>query len=150
MRGYMEQREIDIIMLFPKAAHLSMRKMSQGFEPKKTRLPVNDTQQRMLMILFHKGPMTMTQLHQAMGLEKGSITSVVDRLIELDLVERKSVAGDRRKVAIELTQTGYGQTESLKVEMAEFIHTKLQKLSEVDRRRFYQAVEVIGEISQKL
>ena len=70
--------------------------------------------------------------------------------MELELVERKSVIGDRRKVEIELTAMGYKQTKSLKVEMAEFIREKLQKLSADDRQRFYQAVEVLGAICKKL
>ena len=92
----------------------------------------------------------MTELHHCLGLEKGSMTPVVDRLVDLHLVKRDSVAGDRRKVKIVLTRLGRETAELLKVEIAEFIREKLDKLDPADRERFYQAIEILSDISRKL
>ena len=79
----MEQRELEIIMLFPQAVHTSMRKMMSGFHPSHPDPKLNPTLGRTLMFLYDKGPLTMTELHHCLGLEKGSLTPVVDRLVEL-------------------------------------------------------------------
>lgn len=102
------------------------------------------------MFLNEKGPLTMTQLHHVVGLEKGSLTSVIDRLIDLAFVERNSVAGDRRKVEIVLTPKGRQIAGELRVEIAHFIRGKLEELSVEDRERFYHALEILHDINGKL
>jgi DNA-binding MarR family transcriptional regulator len=147
----MHHREIAIIMGFPRIMHTTLRKMICGFQGSQSDLNrLNDTMRRTLLILNDRGPQTMTQLHHAIGREKGSMTTVVGRLIEKGLAQRKSVPHDRRKVNIDLTASGWKKTDILKKEIALFIREKLRKLPRTDQDRFYQAVETLNDISQKL
>jgi DNA-binding MarR family transcriptional regulator len=147
----MLRRDLEIIMSFPRVIHHTMRKLRCGFHGSQPELnQLNDTQRRTLLYLDDKEAMTMTQLHRFIGLEKGSLTSVVDQLIKKSLVQRKRVAGDRRKVEIDLTAFGKNKVGILKKEIAEYIHGKLQQLTPDDRKRFYQAVETLSDISRKL
>ena len=92
----------------------------------------------------------MTELHHAIGLEKGSLTTVVDQLIEKTLVERKRDVGDRRKVNILLTALGRKKVDTLRMEIANYIKKSLDGLPAKDRERFYKAVKVLIDISGKL
>ena len=146
----MEDRELEIIIRFPKITHLILGKMMQGFQSSQMEMNLNRTQGRTLLILYDKGETTMTALHQAIGLEKGSLTTVIDQLIEKALVERKRDVKDRRKVNISLTATGREKVGTLRIEIASYIKNKLEGLPVKDRERFYRAVEALTDISRKL
>lgn len=55
---------------------------------------------RYLDVLARGGPMTAQQLGEATGLSSGSVTALVDRLIDQGFVERRPDADDRRRVII--------------------------------------------------
>ncbi len=48
----------------------------------------------------------MTELSSALRVSGGNVTGIVDRLVELGMVERHSVVGDRRAQLIRLTTDG--------------------------------------------
>ncbi len=146
----MKKSDLEIIIQFPKITHVFMRKMMHGFQSSQIGMNLNKTQGRTLLFLYDKGETTMTTLHKAIGLEKGSLTSVIDQLIEKDLVERKRDTADRRKVIIALSETGLKKVEILRMEIAGFIKSNLERLPVEDRERFYRAVESLIDISQKL
>lgn len=146
----MKNKELDIIVLFPKIAHRVIHKMMRGFQSSQAEMNLNQTQGRTLLFLYDNRETTMTTLHRAIGLEKGSLTSVIDQLIRKDLVERKRDKEDRRKVNISLTEIGRKKVEILRMEIAGYIKNNLKKLPAQDRKRFYLAVEALMDISRKL
>ncbi len=146
----MNNNELEIILQFPKVLHVVMRKMMHGFRSSQLDIILNQTQGRALLLLYDKGETTMTDLHRAIGLEKGSLTSVIDQLIKKELVERKRDAGDRRKVNISLTKMGQDKAEILRMEIAGYIKHNLERLQVEDRRQFYRAIEALIDISRKL
>jgi DNA-binding MarR family transcriptional regulator len=146
----MENRELEIIIRFPKITHEILGKMMHGFQSSQGEMTLNRTQGRALLILYDKGETTMTVLHRVIGLEKGSLTTVIDQLIEKGLVERKRDAEDRRKVNISLTPMGREKVGILRMEIASYIKNKLERLPVKDRERFYRTVEALADISLKL
>ena len=113
----MENKELELITDFPKTTHVILGKMMRGFQSSLEDMNLNQTMRRALLILYDKGETTMTELHHAIGLEKGSLTTVVDQLIEKTLVERKRDIGDRRKVNILLTALGRKKVDTLRMEI---------------------------------
>jgi DNA-binding MarR family transcriptional regulator len=146
----MKTKELDIIVLFPKIAHRVIHKMMNGFQSSQAEMNLNQTQGRTLLFLYDNRETTMTTLHRVIGLEKGSLTSVIDHLIKKGLVERKRDDEDRRKVNISLTEMGRKKVEILRMEIAGYIKKNLKKLPAEDRERFYLAVEALMDISRKL
>jgi DNA-binding MarR family transcriptional regulator len=65
-----------------------------------------------VLALYHLAnePLTAGALRDRVGLSTGSVTALVDRLIEHDLVRRTPHPTDRRAIVIELTPTGHGRT----------------------------------------
>lgn len=146
----MENMELEIITRFPKVMHVILGKMMRGFKSSLEEMNLNRTMSRTLLVLYDKGEATMTELHHAIGLEKGSLTTVIDQLIEKTLVERKGDSRDRRKVNIMLTTLGRKKVDILRKEIANYIKESLDKLQAKDRDRFYKAVKVLTDISGKL
>lgn len=146
----MKDKELEIIMGFPRVFHVFMREMMHGFQTSQKDLSLNQTQRRTLLIIHDKGEMMMTALHQIIGLEKGSLTAVIDQLIGMGLVERKRDQKDRRRVNIFLTETGRKKAKILRMEIARHIRNNLERLPAEDRERFYRTVESLIDISRRL
>lgn len=146
----MKRSGLEIIIQFPKITHIFMRKMMHGFQSSRLGMTLNRTQGRTLLFLYDRGETTMTALHEAIGLEKGSLTGVIDQLIKKGLVERKGDQADRRKVIITLSEKGRKKADILRMEIADHIKKNLERLPAEDRKRFYRAVEALMDISRKL
>lgn len=146
----MENKELELITRFPKVMHVILGKMMRGFKSSLEEMNLNRTMNRTLLVLYDRGETTMTELHHAIGLEKGSLTTVVDQLIDKALVERRGDSRDRRKVNILLTSLGRKKVDILRNEIANYIKKSLDKLHAKDREQFYRAVKVLTDISGKL
>lgn len=146
----MKDKELEMIMGVPRVFHVFMRKMMNGFQTSQKDLSLNQTQRRTLLIIHDKGEMTMTALHQIIGLEKGSLTAVIDQLLGKGLVKRERDQKDRRRVNISLSETGRKKVKILRMEIAGHIRKNLQRLPEEHRERFYRTVESLIDISREL
>ena len=146
----MNDKELGIILGFPRVFHVFMRKMMHDFQTTQEDLSLNPTQRRTLLIIHDRGEMTMTALHQIIGLEKGSLTAVIDQLIRKGLVKRERDQKDRRRVNISLSETGKKKVKILRMEIADHIRKNLERLPPEDRKRFYRTVESLIDIGRKL
>jgi len=145
----MDKREIEIIMQMPKIMSLVRRKLMNGFRSREG-LALSLTQDRLLLCIFDHNLVTMTELHMMTGLEKGSLTTIVDQLIEKGLVQRARDKGDRRKVFVSLTEAGQKQGAVRKEEIARFIQSRLKNLSAIQREEFTKAIKTIVELFEHL
>ncbi|WP_449354576.1 MarR family winged helix-turn-helix transcriptional regulator [Virgibacillus natechei] len=59
-----------------------------------------------LEALYHKGRQTIKQISDAVLINTGSITYVIDKLETKDLLERSNCKEDRRVVYIQITEQG--------------------------------------------
>ena len=103
-----------------------------------------------LMVIYMEESPHMTKVCHHMNMEKGSLTPVVDSLIELELVRRRRDPHDRRKVILGLTQKGGGLVESHLERVHRHVQKKLERLPKRDVERFKRALQDLHEITQKL
>ena len=146
----MKDKDFEMIMGFPRIFHVLMGKMMHGFESSQKDMTLNQTQRRTLFIIHNKKVMTMTALHEIIGLEKGSLTAVIDQLIAKGLVKRERDEKDRRRVNISLSAKGKRKVKILRMEIGGHIKEKLERLPAEERERFYRTVESLMDISRKL
>jgi DNA-binding MarR family transcriptional regulator len=146
----MGDEEIELITRFPRVAHKIGRKLISGLSCSHDFSNLNRTQRHVLFLIHEERQLTMTELHKYTGLEKGSLTFVVDQLIDKDFVKRTRDDKDRRKVYVSLTNFGQKETAIHSDEVCRFIQSKLDRLHPDDRRHFFQAVKTLQEISEKL
>ena len=64
-----------------------------------------------LALLQHQGPLRMGNISTSLGTALSASTSIVDRLVDKELVERAQDPDDRRVVLCQLTEQGRGSME---------------------------------------
>jgi DNA-binding MarR family transcriptional regulator len=75
-------------------------------------------QLRLLAILSDREP-TMAYLAELMGLERSSLSGLVDRAQRADLVQRTSATHDRRAIHVSLTPTGRALHDTLHADVTQ-------------------------------
>lgn len=94
-------------------------------------------QTRLLGVLRDREP-TMNQLGRHLGLDKSSITGLVDRAQRRGLVTRTVSAVDRRSFQVSITDAGRQLVEQVAAQFAEQIERSVAPLPEPDRKRLSQ------------
>ena len=92
------------------------------------------TQTRLLGILRDREP-TMNQLGHHLGLDKSSITGLVDRAQRRGLVTRTVSTVDRRSFQVSITDAGRQLVEQVADRFAERIERCVEPLPGADRKR---------------
>jgi len=92
------------------------------------------TQTRLLGILRDREP-TMNELGRHLGLDKSSITGLVDRAQRRGLVTRTPSTVDRRSFQVSITDTGRQLVEQVAAQFAERIERCVEPLPGADRKR---------------
>ncbi|MEV7975761.1 MarR family transcriptional regulator [Streptomyces sp. NPDC086519] len=95
------------------------------------------TQTRLLGILRDREP-TMNQLGRHLGLDKSSITGLVDRAQRRGLVTRTVSAVDRRSYQVSITDAGRQLVEQVAARFAGQIERCVEPLPEADRKQLSQ------------
>jgi len=111
---------------------------------------IHHSSARTLHIIIVHGRMTMSELHDLTGFERGSLTTIVDGLIELGLVERKRGEDDRRKVFVIPTSKGISADNEIHRDIEQYVKHMLENLSREDRERFFNAMKTLEDIAEKL
>lgn len=140
----------DLVMLLLKAYPMLMNRLMQNYQPPENALKLNRSQWKTLFILFNTQKPSMSEMSRIMNLEKGSLTSVIDSLIEKGLVVRVQDPNDRRKILLELT----GQSEKVvKLGMkaiGKHIKSKLKNIDDNSISQLHDALKTIFAIAERL
>ncbi|OJU52129.1 MAG: hypothetical protein BGN96_07470 [Bacteroidales bacterium 45-6] len=80
--------------------------------------------------LTHHGKLTMTGIGNHLSVPKPQVTTLIDRLIAEELVERLNDEKDRRIIYIQLTEKGKGRFKEIKSLMSESMKSALSELEE--------------------
>ena len=64
----------------------------------------NGAQGRILYVLWQEDGVSISEIAQRTGLANTTLTSMIDRLVEAELIRREAVPGDRRRQRITLTE----------------------------------------------
>jgi DNA-binding MarR family transcriptional regulator len=113
-------------------------------------VPINRTQRKVLIVIDRLPGVTMTQISQMSGLEKGSFTAVADKLIGMGLVKRERDPSDRRKILLRPTDRGAALTRILIQNAEAHLEKKLSRLDEAERRELMDAFSILCRVANKL
>jgi DNA-binding MarR family transcriptional regulator len=148
-RDAMNSGNDEIVDIF-KTLHIVKRKLLKEFVSELSRGELHPSAGRTLHIIIACGRLTMSRLHDLTGFERGSLTTIVDGLIELGYVERIRGEKDRRKVFVIPTQKGISIEKEMHKVIDRHVKRILGKLSSEDRARFFKAIKTLDEIAEKL
>ena len=117
--------------------------MEAGITEHWLHLDLTMPQLRILFLLYRRGTQSMGQLARPLGVKLSTVTGIVDRLVERQLVIREEDPHDRRLVVTRLTNEGHQIVDPLyqagRIRMANI----LNRLTVDDLRIVTQALDII-------
>jgi DNA-binding MarR family transcriptional regulator len=99
--------------------------------------------QAKLICVLAFGPRGMAELAQCFGVEKATLTGLVDRAEQRGLVRRSPVPGDRRALHVTLTDAGRLAATAFHAEATEELNYLLSSLPSRDREHFRRSMAKI-------
>jgi DNA-binding MarR family transcriptional regulator len=101
-----------------------------------------------LICVLAFGPQGMAELARCFGVEKATLTGLVDRVEQRGLVRRSPVPGDRRALHVTLTDTGHKAAIAFHTEATEELNHLLSALPSTDREDFRRSIAKIIAVRQ--
>ncbi|HOO32637.1 MAG TPA: MarR family transcriptional regulator [Thermotogota bacterium] len=120
------------------------------FKPESSDIDLNRTQRKTLLFLTKESGKTMSELSERAVLEKGSFTTVIDKLIDEGLAERERDENDRRKIIVSITQKGRETAEKISEDLSRHLEEKLSQLPEENIREILETTEMVKRVSLKM
>ncbi len=130
-------------MLVRQAASLS-RVMFRRIECRLSRTEVG------LLARLEAGPLRITALAGLDGLAQPTVTTLVNRLEDLGLVGRGSLAGDGRVVMVSLTEAGWAEINTIRLAYRDLLRGYLDDLPIDDLAAIKPAIHVMATLVQRL
>ncbi|SFB07092.1 MarR family transcriptional regulator, 2-MHQ and catechol-resistance regulon repressor [Lentibacillus halodurans] len=99
-----------------------------------------------LEALYHKGDLTVKQISEAVLINTGSMTYVIDKLEARDLLERRPCKNDRRAVYIHITDEGRQLMDDIFPKHQKAIEEIFQNVTAEEKKA---AIDILKRIGQK-
>lgn len=110
-------------------------------------MPLSHVQ--VLVMLDHRGSLSITEISQSFGIAKPNITPLVDRLIEDGLVMRERNSADRRVVNVVICEKGRERLADIYRRLCDNLFDWTRTLSREDLASFNDALETIVRLLSK-
>jgi DNA-binding MarR family transcriptional regulator len=132
-----------LVLALQRAAH----QVLTAFDDKSRLLDLTPSEMNVLANLMARQPPTATELARTSGLRPSTLTGVLDRLEEADLVVRTRHPTDRRAVALRLTHAGEAKARQLVVCLNDY-ETLLRDAVRVSALQgFHEVTAAIAQVS---
>lgn len=112
-------------------------------------LTVNPTDLRAMSALLGRGPMTVSELADEIGLGRPSTSMSVDRLVHLGHVTRERDAHDRRRVTIRATPGSAAKARGALLPMIREIDALMDPMTEDERRLVNDYLSAVAGAMQR-
>lgn len=103
-----------------------------------------------LEALYHKGKQTIKQISEAVLINTGSITYVIDKLEKKALLERTPCTDDRRVVYIQLTEQGIKLMEEIFPQHQKIIENIFEDVTDEEKQLFIDTLKRVGKKGEQL
>lgn len=97
-----------------------------------------------LEVLLHKGPLTITEIQDKVGLASGSMTAAVDRLEKKGFIRRTPARNDRRAKLLELAPKGKVTVKRVFDHHAAALEAAMKVLNRSEKRRLHALLKKLG------
>ena len=143
------EKSINRTELFVSVMPLLMKTLFKGFKPDLP-LPLNDSEGRVLMLVYRMEGLPMKEYTLGMAMNKGTLSRVVDKLVRKGYMERFPQNHDRRILVLKLTQDGKSAVKRLEVSLSRHVEQKLACLTNDERVQFNQAINYVALVTKKI
>jgi DNA-binding MarR family transcriptional regulator len=135
-------------LLFLSPIHRATRQVGLYLEARTRALGVSNAEGHLITYLRSYGPCAITELHRVFGYKRSTLTSMLDRLEERELVVRELDPEDRRSFRVGLTRAGRGAGERLQTILEEMEAKVQARIRKADLEGFRNVLHAIGEVAQ--
>lgn len=111
---------------------------------------VNKTQLRALTFIKNYGAINMTELCNMLNIEKGSLTTMIDDLVEKGYVERVNDKKDRRRYIIVMTEDGDALSDVFMTYLKKSLEEKIGKIGMEKMGSLVESMENIVNITESI
>lgn len=126
-----------------------MRKILKDCDTSGLNLPLNKTQERVIVMIYKHPRNTMSMICNCVGLEKGSFTGVVDTLMSLGYITRERSDNDRRKISLSLTKKGEDIAIAVEEEMYKELKKVIYQYGEDEGQILIDSISKIAEFARR-
>ena len=110
----------------------------------------NKNQVMAIMIIGKAGIITPTVLSKFISMEKGSLTTLIDSLVEKKLVVRSNDRDDRRKVLLSLTGTGIEYMKTFEEQSKKGLASMIADLDENEIDQMHAGLKTLVNTFKKI
>jgi DNA-binding MarR family transcriptional regulator len=104
----------------------------------------------LLLSVDRNGPLRLSELADAEGLNPTMLSRAVGALGQDGLLRRSSDVGDRRAAWVEVTAAGRKLAERMRRERTNAVNAALEQLPDAARRRIEQALPALEALAEEL
>ncbi|SMB97011.1 DNA-binding transcriptional regulator, MarR family [Thermanaeromonas toyohensis ToBE] len=97
-----------------------------------------------------EGETSLSELAAALGLDLSTVSRVADGLVRRGLLKREADPGDRRRLALFLTDTGRELVEVINRGMNEYVHRILRQIPAEKRQVVLEGLDLLVAAVKKL
>ena len=134
-------------MLFQAWPLMRRRLLPSSAQQAEFGMPLSHVQ--VLVMLDHRGSLSITEISNSYGIAKPNITPLVDRLIEEGLVMRARNSADRRVVNVVICEKGRERLADIYRALCDNLFDWTRTLSQEDMTAFNEALETIVRLLRK-
>ncbi|KGE17378.1 MarR family winged helix-turn-helix transcriptional regulator [Paenibacillus wynnii] len=99
---------------------------------------------QILELIYSTGAQTIQKISEGLSIPSGSITYVVDKLENKNLVKRTPALGDRRKTDVTLTDEGRAYFDEIFPKHAQTISNNLSSVTDAEKLLLIDLLKKIG------
>lgn len=140
----------------PQELHVVVKHMFNAFPLMRKRLMNTDTIQsehgipmshvQVLVILNEHSSLSVSEISQRLGIAKPNITPLVDRLIDMELVDRRRDQNDRRVVNVAILPKGQEKLHAIQTTLVNYIQAQKLSLTSADLLALADSLQTITRI----
>lgn len=93
-----------------------------------------------------RGQSTSSELADSLCVGRSSITAIINRLVDKELIRRLPDEKDRRVTYLELTEEGLRQCGEMEESIRDLMGTYIEDFEEIEARRFIETFEKLARI----
>jgi DNA-binding MarR family transcriptional regulator len=103
-----------------------------------------------IWLLDEEGPLSIGEISDKLMIAKAQMTQLIEKLVKLDIVERRAVRGDRRKIEIAFTDTGKAFIKEHKKNVDRWFMDSMSDLTDRDVESLARALSTVKNMLAKL
>ncbi|WP_352418121.1 MarR family transcriptional regulator [Proteiniborus sp.] len=140
-----EKKLNELYPLFLEFLPLFHQKIGSELRKNNDKYKCNKNQHKTIMVIGNMGKITPTVLGKYLDLKKGSLTTLIDSLEKMNLLERHIDPNDRRKTLLQLTKEGKNYFKSRNEELEKKLQNIFMVLTEEELDEFMSSLKNVVE-----